>query len=123
MAIRYEVNEEKRTVVAIIDNTECDAIVMVDKMFRNTPFRTDHLYHQHMRKYYIKDTYVGVAKCNPDDEWDEEVGKELARKRVLRAHEVDVALAFEKIWDDMIEPMNKMGFFIDTRLRQHNREL
>lgn len=121
MAIRYEVNEEKRTVVAVITDTYYDAILMADKMFKNTPFRTDFGYSQHMRKYYIKDTYVGIAKCNPDDEWDEEVGKELARQRVLRAHEVDVALAFEKMWSDMVEPMNQMGYYIDSKLHQHNK--
>ena len=123
MAIRYEVNEKKRTVVARIDHTAPDAIWMVGKMFKNTPFQTDYYCQPHMRKYLIKDSYVGIAKCNPDDEWNEEVGKELARKRVLRAHEVDVALAFEKMWNDLIEPMNKMGYYIDSRLRQHNEEL
>lgn len=123
MAIRYEVNEEKRTVVAVITDTYYDAILMADKMFKNTPFRTDFGYSHHMRKYYIKDTYVGIAKCNPDDEWDEEVGKELARQRVLRAHEVDVALAFKKMWNDMVGPMNEMGYYIESRLWKYNKEV
>lgn len=29
-------------------------------------------------KYIIPDTFVGVARCNPDDAWDEAYGKKLA---------------------------------------------
>lgn len=29
-------------------------------------------------KYEIPDVFIGVARCAPDDEWDEEYGKKLA---------------------------------------------
>lgn len=38
----------------------------------------------------FKDKYRGIAKCHPDDKFDLEVGKELARIRALEKFERDV---------------------------------
>lgn len=31
----------------------------------------------------LREVYVGISRCNPEDEWNEELGKELARKRAI----------------------------------------
>lgn len=73
--------------------------------------------------------FVGVAKCAPEDEFDEEVGKRIARERLLkqyRAYKYDVIKWYrekftKEYWeryhrlvkfgdkDAMIDPMGAVG--------------
>lgn len=77
----YEVNEEKRIVVCIITT--------VNDVKRR------------LEKYNLADddyddftedvrVYKGIAKCAPEDKWDEVYGKRLAEYRASRARQVDV---------------------------------
>ena len=76
----YKVNEEKRTVVCIIKTTNdiSSRLVKYDlstnEIFLFDPDRI----------------YKGIARCAPDDTWDEEYGKRLAEYRASRARQVDV---------------------------------
>lgn len=54
--IKYNVNKEKRVITAIL--TEEDDFFEIKR-------------------------FIGIARCAPDDEWNEELGKELAKKRAL----------------------------------------
>lgn len=102
MAIRYIVNEEKRTVVAVIDNCACDAWNVIRKMTTNGVFAYAPLL---TNKYDIDNTFVGVAKCNPEDAWDVNVGKELARKRVISKHDKAVREALMKFHKEIVNLM------------------
>ena len=77
----YKVNEVKRTVVCIITT------------INDVPHR--------LAKYGLADEeyddidydvriYKGIAKCAPEDEWDEIYGKRLAEYRAAKARQVDV---------------------------------
>ena len=77
----YKVNEAKRTVVCIITT------------INDVPHR--------LAKYGLADEeydeidydvriYKGIAKCAPEDEWDEIYGKRLAEYRAAKARQVDV---------------------------------
>lgn len=80
----YIVNKEKRTVVCRI-TTVNDA--------------EDRLW-----KFGLKDcwagpvirTYIGIAKCSPEDEWDEITGKRLAEYRASRKRQIDVNNTLKK---------------------------
>jgi len=83
----FKVNKEKRTVVCIL--------VTVNDI----PNR--------LEKYNLEDEefdfvdfdirkYVGVAKCSPEDEWDESYGRKLAEYRATRARQVDVNTELKK---------------------------
>ena len=92
--IEYSVNKEKRTVVAFIKFGH------EEETFRNADWILNNLYRalsglQHKEEYYDKKYFIlskkmfypGVmsakAKCSPEDEWDEEYGKQLARQRLV----------------------------------------
>ncbi len=60
---KYIVNEKKRTVVCLI-------------YVKDEPFVTDY------SEGFI--VFKGIAKCGANDEFKEEFGKELAKKRALR---------------------------------------
>ena len=83
--IDFIVNEEKRTIVAIlrIDPVEValEMSNIVDKAIKPNlttivPFETGFL---------VKDTYRGKAICHKDDEWDVVKGKRIAKAKALYA--------------------------------------
>ena len=75
--IRYIINEEKRTVVCLIKVQPTLTADIVDKYLEASNLnRTCGLDID-----FLGETFRGIAKCHPEDKWDEEVGCELARKR------------------------------------------
>lgn len=97
--IKYIVNKEKRTVVAMIKFVDEDGDSI--PTFKNSEFIFDDLwsvlkrikhdgntfcnreYRKKVNKMFFPNHIVAKAKCSPDDEWNEEFGKELARKRLV----------------------------------------
>lgn len=73
----YKVNEEKRVVVCIIKTVD----EVTDRLWKYGFYEPDR-----------RDTriYKGVAKCAPEDEWDEVYGKRLAEYRAQRQRRSDV---------------------------------
>lgn len=76
--IKYFVNEEERVVVAVLENTRWDAYNKICKMMRDTDFCV-----APKNKYMMHSAYRAVVTCNEKDEFDVEVGKKLAKERVL----------------------------------------
>ena len=79
--IIYKINKEKRVIVCTV--TDCTHIA-TGRIYK---------YAKHYMYEYadiIKDKYVGVAKCSPEDEWDEEKGKRLALIRAKRKRSKDI---------------------------------
>ena len=91
--IRYIINEEKRTVVAIMEHCARDA----DDIFTHdfTAEGIDVLCYASNFKNYLKNTYRAKAKCSMDDEWDVEVGKKVAREKMLAKYYRDLAKTME----------------------------
>lgn len=87
--IRYYINEEKRTVVAVLDNVETEVIEEVKPFFPMTISWSE------MSKFALKPIYRGKAVCHEDDEWDVEVGKRIARNRMLTNFYAD---RFNALW-------------------------
>lgn len=73
----YIVNKEKRTVV-------CKITTVNDIEDRLLKFGLGDW------GEVVSRTYVGIAKCSPQDEWDEITGKRLAEYRAARKRQVDV---------------------------------
>ena len=72
--IEFLVFANKGVVVCKIHNCEFLAINRITKYIEmNSPLILSVAY-----DYLIKNTFVGVAHCAPDDTWDEEFGKKLA---------------------------------------------
>lgn len=82
--IIYKINKEKRVIVCII--TGCEEIAR----------RRINKYAPHIDTWWgfdnceIKNSYTGIARCLPDDEWDEEKGKKLALIRAKRERSRDI---------------------------------
>lgn len=113
--IEYIVNKEKRTVVAMIkfDNNEetfKDAEYIYDDIswsfshIKKNDFRCTEKYKQDYNKMFFPKTMSAKAKCNPEDEWDEEYGKQLARQRLVEKIKKYRSNSY-KIIADLIEEM------------------
>ena len=76
----FKVNEDKRTVVCII--TTIDDIL--EKLAKYGLADEDREYGIDVRRY------VGVARCAPEDKWDEMYGRRLAEYRASIARRADV---------------------------------
>ena len=75
--IKYIVIPERRMVKAMLENTEYDAYNKIAKMLNDTPFCAV------SEKYRMPNRFVAQVVCDEHDEWDEEFGKERAKKIVL----------------------------------------
>lgn len=105
--VKYFVNEEKRTVVAVLEGTEC---LFVDFMYENNgplPYRD---YYELDDRYSLPNRFVGIAKCSANDEWNEQLGKLIAFDRLKEK----VNNSFIKCANKYIEDMDEA---IDTFCR------
>lgn len=103
--MRYFIDRDKRTVVAVMsvefeDKDPADSArdYVLAKMnnflksYNIDPYWMDLVFCRFVNKYIPEGKkYVGVAKCAPEDEWDEERGVRLARARALAKYYQDCA--------------------------------
>ena len=79
--IKYFVNEEKRQVIGLLEDTRWDAINKINKMMLDTGFCVCM-----GEKYIMPSDFRAVVTCDPADEFDVEVGKQIAKKRILERY-------------------------------------
>ena len=92
--IKFITNEEKGIVVAIAEGCRTDAIDEILKCNANahvlfTIFNknmTDGIDLMVDERLFIKDTFVGVARCHPDDVFSEATGRRIACKKLHKAY-------------------------------------
>ena len=77
----YKVNKEKGTVVCIITTVNDIPFKLAKYGLADDDYNED--------EYDIR-IYKGIAKCSPEDTWDEAYGKRLAEYRAAKARKIDV---------------------------------
>lgn len=115
--IKYIINKKKRTVVAMIkfnsgQETFKDSDIIYEnicqaftRLERNKFNRTEKFYYNSY-KMFFPISMSAKAKCNPDDKWDEEYGKQLARQRLVDKIRKYRSNSY-KIIADLIEEMRE----------------
>ena len=81
MAIKYFVNEEKRQVIGLLENTRYDAVNKIEKMLGDTEFCICGI-----KKYLMPSEYRAVVQCDPRDEFSVEEGKKKAKERIMKRY-------------------------------------
>ena len=81
MAIKYFINEEKRQVIGLLENTRYDAINKIEKMLGDTEFCFCG-----SEKYLMPSEYRAVVQCDPRDEFSVEEGKKKAKERIMKRY-------------------------------------
>lgn len=81
MAIKYVVNEEKRSVTAILEGTKFDCVNRINNKLHNTGWEIEKW--SVPEKYIMPNKFVATVHCDERDEFDVEFGKSRAKKIVL----------------------------------------
>lgn len=102
--IHYHVNEEKGVVVAVLEGVEYDAI---DLLMRKNKYLSYPSMWPRTQPFMLKDKYVGKAKCMEGDVFNIEVGKELAKERLLLKYYKDLYKASVNFVEEMMTTSGK----------------
>lgn len=102
MKVKYFVNEEKRTITAVLELETAEYYEITDYALE---MRVGALTSLNMNNLVFHRTYTGVVTCLPEDTWDVEYGKMLARRKaygkylMARAKKVgQITVAIDKLW-------------------------
>lgn len=100
--MKFFVNEEKRTVVAIVDECLSD---FRNRISKNPFFRILYVVDDYKggEWTFMNESYKGIAKCHPNDVFDVEIGKEIAKNRALRKYYSDLRLKYSRFFDMLDE--------------------
>lgn len=104
----YYIDEEKRTVVCKRIDCEYEIMRMMSKNgLISIPSEIS------ANKLILKSSYTGKAKCNPEDEWDEDVGMDIARRRMLKKYYSDKLIALHTYEEILNTLKDDVDFYID----------
>lgn len=93
---QFFVNKDKRAVTCIYYNKNIwGAVDFVDR---------DYYYKS---KFALARRYVGVARCNPDDNWNEDIGRLVAYTRMKNSYFKDFFIRTKKIYEEMEKILNE----------------
>lgn len=101
--IKYTVLPEQKKVIAIVTDCEDDAIRAISKKIpEGIAFYDD-------SEYKLRHSYKGIAKCHPDDTFDEETGKRIARNKALLKYKLDYLNKLDYFCFDLIHWLAGIG--------------
>lgn len=123
--IKYIVNEEKRTVVAVAIGCERDALDEILKSdytakvllainfgdMNNVPIIDKEL--------ILPDKFIGVAHCHPEDEFDFEVGKKIATRKLHKSYNK----AKRNVVKNFANRVNRLSENLDITLNKINKRI
>ena len=113
--IRYKVDELNRTITAEFTpacGSWTDSDVWRIGLFNNLANLSPEMDLKSGAVYYaikeLQGSYTAKARCHPDDEWDVEYGKALAKERLLekwnktKRRSIEILIGW---YDDMLRPL------------------
>ncbi len=103
--IRFSVIESQGKVIARLENCSMDAYNILRKRM---PAYMDIC----PCAVEMKNSFKGVAKCHPDDEFDVEKGMALAKERVIAKYNAQMEKILTRVGNDVDNYLND----IDTRI-------
>jgi len=96
--IKYFVVPEKRTVYAVLGGTRYDATRKINKMIG-----VDSSFCAYSEKYLMPNTFKSKAVCDDRDEWNEEIGKNVAKSKLLGNYYRSLDKRIDMFREDLIE--------------------
>lgn len=84
MAIKYYEVPEKRQVIAVMNNTQYDSINKIRKIMNQSGYYFSPMSEREMESYMMPDDFKVVVTCDERDEYSFEVGKQIAKNRLLK---------------------------------------
>ena len=102
--VKYYVNRDKRTVVCVLSGCRWNACNRITKQVQNYEYFINPL-----GEFRIKDEYVGIAKCSPEDTWDEDYGQKLAFARARKKRDEAINEQVAKVIDALRASVDKLS--------------
>ena len=125
--IRYVINEEKRTVVAILTIPQTEIVDEIANIVNNNANRffqiTEMMASSAM---LLTGTYRGIAYAHPEDEWNIEEGKKRARLRARRQYMKErkrIIKALEDVFDDIEDNVERAVKFTKNVLKHIDEDM
>ena len=125
--IRYVINEEKRTVVAILTIPQTEIVDEIANIVNNNANRffqiTEMMASPAM---LLTGIYRGIAYAHPEDEWDVEEGKKRARLRARRQYMKErkrIIKALEDVFDDIEDNVERAVKFTKNVLKHIDEDM
>lgn len=103
--VKYYVNKEKRTVVCVLSGCTWNASNRISKYVQNY----DYFIMPYGGELRIKDEYVGIAKCSPEDTWDEDYGQRLAFARARKKRDDAINDQVSRVLDILRTAADKLS--------------
>ena len=112
--VQYVVDKKNRVVIATIDDCRWDAVDKINKKFIHQatskmeilPLSSDML---------MPNRFKAVARCCPEDEWDENVGKRLACERLTEKYEKSLNRRMARFMVDMDKVIDEMSKYLEGK--------
>lgn len=100
---KFIIKEEDGVVVAILQNTSMDLINLL---------KVDTDDYRVIEKLLLSDSYKGVARLADGDEWDEEVGKEIAFEKAHAKYKEAILKRLKMIKKGIKESLEQMEVIV-----------
>lgn len=113
--IEYKVLEDKRIVIATIRAITFDPIMFFRKKFLSHATASLDMLTFSDQKFCMPYTMRAIAKCDPNDEFDVEKGKAIARKKLVEKYN----LSMDKHMLHYRNAMKKCLDHMDAYLKKH----
>lgn len=101
--IKYYVLPEQRKVVAVLKGTKYDCVFKIQRALVNSTLAC-----WDYDKYLMPNCFKAVAKCDPADTFDEEVGKNIAKTKLMERYYRHLDHKWDKFLTEMIEINQKV---------------
>jgi len=107
MAIKYITIPEKKMTVGILENTEFDAVLAIQKKLEGTSLGCT------WTSYLMPTSFKSSTVCHPDDEFDVEVGKQVVKDKLLKNYYKSLDKKFNQFEQDVKKLYDNL--FVDEK--------
>lgn len=117
--VTYVIDEEARTVKAIIKNTKYDAINSIRRASKNIGVNLND-------SFLLRSTYIGTAICSENDNFDVKTGMLIARKKAIIKYnkaKVSKMNKFYKLFENMQNDLKQTIEYTTKKYQKFENEI
>lgn len=127
---KFVVNEEKRTITCIY-HCDGDAVIdYIDHYCVNCQYLGVLFFSKLPKNLQMPTVYVGIARCSDEDEWNEELGKLIAFRRMKNKYYKEFFRTLnewihriDKCLDVLIDEANMFGIRVEGAMDRLDDEI
>ena len=114
--VTYIIDEENRTVKAVIRNLKWDALNTIFRLF----IRED-INFRFSPDIVLNNTYSATAKCSEKDEFDVEKGKLIARRKAIIKYNKAKVAKMQKVYEKLSKVETSLKATIEYTIKKYEK--